>query len=700
MKEKIGQITLDYKHYPGADYYCDGQVEDELLQIVQNNPPCDFQKIIEERANWPVLYHLSPLRENIISWLPVDKTMKVLEVGSGCGAITGVLARCAGSVTCIDLSKKRSYINAYRHQDCGNVTIHVGNFKDIEPDMPCDFDYIFLIGAFEYAQGYMGTPKPYEDMMAILKKHLKKDDTGEGRLVIAIENKFGLKYWAGCPEDHSGRFFDGIEDYPHGGGARTFTRSGLEKICQSAGIGEYTFYYPYPDYKFMSMLYSDKRLPMTGELSLNLRNYDRPRLLLFDEKSAFDAILREGQFPLYANSYLLVTGKAPELIYTKYSNDRAAQFAIRTDIVETQKKERQIRKHPMTEMAKAHTDSILRWHGLLCARYEGGSLHINECRRQGGALCFSYIEGKTLESALDECLDNGDKEGFAAMLLQFLEIVSYQSQGSAPVTDCDIVFSNILIKNNEWYLIDYEWTKEEDVPASWLLLRALYFYIISSEKRRKLKDDPILQSFGLNQETFDKMDESEKRFQQYVTGNRLSMVQMRDAIGEPMLATQEIEAQNFGKSGSRDYSVQVYMDTGAGFCEETSYFLPGAYKNAHCIEVSLEAAAQTQHVRIDPAMASCLVMVREFTWNGRKIPMGACSLPGRNYVRTNGIWLGKNSILFATQDPQIVLCTKHLAHKASNTLRAAFEIARIPQEAALCMIQAANGQKGEEKEWK
>ena len=74
----------------------------------------------------------------------------VLEVGSGCGAITGALSRKAGSVTCVDLSKKRSLINAYRHSESENVTIHIGNFTDVEPDLPADYDYICLIGVFEY----------------------------------------------------------------------------------------------------------------------------------------------------------------------------------------------------------------------------------------------------------------------------------------------------------------------------------------------------------------------------------------------------------------------------------------------------------------------------------------------------------------------------------------------------------------------
>ena len=61
----------------------------------------------------------------------------------------------------------------------------------------------------------------------------------------------------------------------------------LEKIFDACGVGERSFYYPYPDYKFMTTVYSDAYLPGRGELSNNLRNFDRDRMLLFDEKSAF-----------------------------------------------------------------------------------------------------------------------------------------------------------------------------------------------------------------------------------------------------------------------------------------------------------------------------------------------------------------------------------------------------------------------------
>ena len=53
----------------------------------------------------------------------------------------------------------------------------------------------------------------------MLKKHLHAG----GRIVIAIENRMGLKYLAGCREDHLGTYFSGIEGYNSESVARTFT---------------------------------------------------------------------------------------------------------------------------------------------------------------------------------------------------------------------------------------------------------------------------------------------------------------------------------------------------------------------------------------------------------------------------------------------------------------------------------------------
>lgn len=53
--------------------------------------------------------------------MDISKNDSVLEIGSGCGAITKALAREARDVTCIDLSKRRSLINAYKNRDNDNI---------------------------------------------------------------------------------------------------------------------------------------------------------------------------------------------------------------------------------------------------------------------------------------------------------------------------------------------------------------------------------------------------------------------------------------------------------------------------------------------------------------------------------------------------------------------------------------------------
>ena len=89
MQERIGNIELDYTYYPGEDIYSDGPIEDELLEIAKSCTESELNAEIARRKSWPVLYHFSHIRQNILEWVPFRKTDRVLEIGSGCGAITG-----------------------------------------------------------------------------------------------------------------------------------------------------------------------------------------------------------------------------------------------------------------------------------------------------------------------------------------------------------------------------------------------------------------------------------------------------------------------------------------------------------------------------------------------------------------------------------------------------------------------------------
>lgn len=647
--EQIGKIRMDDSHYPGEDLYSDGAVEDEILEIVKNHAPSEYGRIIEERGSWPVLYHLSPLRENIVDWIPLTKDMKVLEVGSGCGAITGALAKKAGSVTCIELSRKRSLINAYRHQECDNVEIRLGNFQDIEPELEQDYDYIFLIGVFEYGKSYIGGEKPFETFLEIMLRHKKR----QGVLAIAIENRFGLKYWAGCREDHLGTYFAGLEGYPGEDSpqsARTFTRQALEKICRSAGAEEYAFYYPYPDYKFMTTLYSDERLPQVGELSDNMRNFDRDRLLLFDEKNVFDSLIREGLFPLYSNSYMLFVGGAPEMEYVKFSNDRTDEFAICTQIVRTPQG-RQVRKRPMTEAAQAHIRNMQAAYEELKRVYEGSGLKVNRFRREEEEAVFEYLPGETLEQLLDECLDRQDEAGFRCLFERYCHLVRMQKDSH--IYNLDFIFPNVIVGEDGWHLIDYEWTTENngknraEFSVENIICRALYCYGLGAEKRKKLIYDIIKKEFNCEEEGLEKLAVWEKRFQKYVTGNRMSMVEIRNRIGQPIIPAPFL-AHRYMEEKQKN-RIQIYEDLGGGFSEKQSYFLENSFFERETVRVEISWKEGMKALRVDPAMDCCLLTVQKLLVNGESVPLTSKT------ILLNGKLISGSAVIFDTKDPSLTI---------------------------------------------
>lgn len=675
MLDEIGKVKLDYSKYPGEDFYCDGTVEDEMLDIVKKYSPVEYAKVIEERRSWPILYHLSVLRENIVDWIPMKKTDKVLEVGSGCGAITGALARKAGSVTCVDLSRKRSLINAYRHSECDNVTIHVGNFKDIEPELPKDYDYICLIGVFEYGQGYIGGQTPYHDFLNILLQHLAKG----GRLVIAIENKYGLKYFAGCKEDHLGTWFSGIENYVDGGGVRTFSRRGLERIFRGCGVQEYHFYYPYPDYKFMTALYSDAYLPGKGELTNNLRNFDRDRMLLFDEKNAFDGIAEDGLFPIFSNSFIAVIGADFDVKYVKYSNDRAPEYAIKTEIGRSASGEISVRKYPMCSAAKEHIRGMAAAYDKLSERFQGGMLEINRCELTDNEVeCFAgfeFVQGTPLSELMDRCLDRDDTEGFLNLFREYVKRIGYRSE--YPVADFDLIFANILVPNSaqwdkgKWTLIDYEWTFGKTIDVRELAFRAVYCYLMEDDKRNKLNLDLILNELGITEEDAENYREQEKNFQNFVTGKHMAMTQIHDLIGCRVMVPQKW-IEKYADSGNVN-RVQIYEDRGNGYSEEESYFVRDAYQGENLIELELKVSGDVRQLRIDPAFDSCVVRIQEMTFNGEAVPFER-----RKVLIVNGRIAKPATLIFPTVDPNINVILSELDRKPENTLYARMEIVRVP----------------------
>lgn len=286
------------------DVYSDGDVENEILEIFRSaDAEKRVEKALQGNPSWPMFYHLSPARQNLLDWYGFDPEGRLLEIGAGCGAITGLFCERLKSVTAIELSARRAKIITERHKGKKNLTVYPGNLNDI--DLKEKFDYVSLIGVLEYAGKYTHSDNPFLDFLIKTRGYLAEG----GTMVIAIENRFGLKYWSGVGEDHTGKLFDSITGYRDNVGIKTFGKKELYDLLKRAGFEKADFYYPMPDYKLPTEIFSEGYLP-TEKHGVSpgifpFQDLARPRRHFFDERLAMDGIVENGQFDFFANSFLI-----------------------------------------------------------------------------------------------------------------------------------------------------------------------------------------------------------------------------------------------------------------------------------------------------------------------------------------------------------------------------------------------------------
>lgn len=297
MAEKIGKVTMNYDYYKGKDLYSDGDIENDILNIVKES---NAYRYTDSRfSEWPILYHLSRQRENIADPMDIGPQDTVLEIGAGMGAITGALAERAGKVDCIELSKRRSTINAYRHKDMDNIEIFVGNFQDVE--ITKKYDVITLIGVLEYAGYYIEDLAPFHAFLNKIGSCLKEN----GRLYIAIENRLGMKYFAGYNEDHLAKPFVGIEGYRCEDKVKTFSYSEIKKLLSECGYANVTFAFPFPDYKLPQAIYDEESLKNYKVDFSERHNYDAAVNESFNQVKALQSLAGTEELKYFANSFLI-----------------------------------------------------------------------------------------------------------------------------------------------------------------------------------------------------------------------------------------------------------------------------------------------------------------------------------------------------------------------------------------------------------
>jgi protein-L-isoaspartate O-methyltransferase len=503
--------------------YSDGVESEQYLRKVLSKAAdisSDSYELETYIKDWNSEYHLSRKRAQLLKGFNFDKSMKVLEVGCGCGAITRFLGETFDDVTAIEGSIARARIARMRTKNMENVSVICAPFQEIK--FKEKFDIIFCIGVFEYSNMFVNSADPYDYILKYFNEILNPG----GEVVIAIENQFGLKYFSSSKEDHSSVMFDGIEGYTRfaNKNARTFGYKELTTLLRKH-FNSVDYYFPYPDYKMPSCVVSEKFLEEASVTEL-ISGFQQTSFLeqpkpLFDEKLTLKEIEKNQMLHFFSNSFLVLASKKEELssklpeLGRVYSHGRLQEYQTFTvfkkegDKTFAHKKLLSGEKVAISEFVKIHECKSL-W-------IDGVSIH-------RGLLQHVKERGLSIQELFSP----------VKLWVEKLRSLAFESNGKlfldGKYVDC--IWKNSFIVDQRCEFIDLEWEWNKPISVNRLVIKSIIEFLndvsvmidvnpllrVASKKALTVKIAKSL-GFSLTNCDFDEFYQSEFEFAKTVYGN-------------------------------------------------------------------------------------------------------------------------------------------------------------------------------------
>lgn len=282
-------------------------------------------------------------------------------------------------------------------------------------------------------------------------------------------------------------------------------------------------------------------------------------------------------------------------IYSKYSNERAARFCIRTDIVSDESGEKKVYKYALTPEGWGHIRQIAESYQKLSNAYEGSRISFcaceevldrdrNEGKDGGGYVAFPFLRGNSLQEALERAVREDDKAAVEEILWEYVRRIS-QAGGEVPfamtpgftevfgmtltewkaaflkqefscatVSDIDMIFSNILLEEGDaagtdagWQVIDYEWTFDFPIPKVFVIYRALYFAYCQTLAGFGWSLSSLFALAGITEEQAAVFGRMEEHFQEYLRADAFPVRNMQRVLRTGIVPLEQLLAADGAK---------------------------------------------------------------------------------------------------------------------------------------------------------
>lgn len=418
------------------------------------------------------------LPKGLLSWYEFKQDATALCIGEGEEALAELLEDKGLRVVTASVKNvcDKEFIRKYQHE----------------------FDYIVSVE----------DPERWEhpiDLLTALKTLLHFD----GRLLLGMNNRLGIRYFCGDRDPYTERNFDGIEGYRRAYSknedkfnGRCFSRSELGDMLQQSGFEHICFYSVFSDLKNPFLIYAEDYFPNEDLATRVFPAYNYSKAVFLEEESLYRSLLDNGMFHKMANAYLIdcaLNGEFSDVSQVTCSMERGREKALvtiihRSGIVEKKavypEGEDRIRQlFENGENLRAHGISVID------AKIENGAYVMPFVKAEVGQMYLKRLLLTDKESFLKEM----DK--FRDLILQSSEIVEPdKGDGQGAVLRkgyLDMVPLNSFYMNGTFLFYDQE-VCEENFPANVIIKRMITtFYAGNSELSKILPASKLHERYGL-----------------------------------------------------------------------------------------------------------------------------------------------------------------------------------------------------------
>lgn len=490
-----------------------------IVQYIENSNREYFHDIIAKDSRWDIFYHLSEMRKALFSWYDWKEKDTVLEIGGGFGALTGVFCDNCKHVVTIERNALRAKAIKKRYSERKNLTViceDILTWNNAE-----QFDYIIIVGALETICNGSQDDTDYIKVLKYIKRWLLP----QGKLLVAVENRFGIRYWCGAVDRHTGKPYSGINNYPLGSCGITFDREQIRRIFIRAGLQKIKFFYPLPDYLLPQVIYTEEYLPKGSVKERVIPYYTDSSYLSAYENDLYDDLVKNGVFEFMSNSFLLecsVDAEQSNIMYAAITTDRGEKNGFATII----------RSDYSVEKMALYKEGETRLKDLLdnLSAMEKRGLHCIRTEWKNSRVWMPFVQENTLCDDLRWLLKQ-DIRSFEQMIGKLFSSILRSSE-HAYLTEnrwkcpkeleeelgvilkrayIDMVPMNCFYVHGDFCFFDQEFVKEY-YPAKYVWYRVLkYTYFFMPEAEKQIPLENMKKIYGLHR-LWRYFEEEESRF--------------------------------------------------------------------------------------------------------------------------------------------------------------------------------------------